>query len=518
MFGITSIWRVTRTILMRAQSFISVLIPTRNNGEDLLLCIESLRNLNYPKDRLQLLVFDNGSTDGTAERVREAYQRFHGEGWARLTLERIPQNLGAFGGRAEALKLLDPRTEFVLSLDDDVEVAPEALHLLVDAMDDPHAGVVGARIVYHDAPDQVASGAGYFNRWLGTYRERIPTVRTACDFVTSCGCLVRQTALQAVGGFDRDFFTSHGDVDLCLRLRAAGYQVLYEPDAVIYHKVARGGTRTPERVYYGYRNKFLLLRKHLPWWWRPTVFALYGALGLPKAFGISLAYHRGVREAELKSILLATLDAALDRRGEARWFLSASPSELASNLRQALDFTVRQVSSACVRIPYLLRVRPKGLLKLHLGCGNQRFEGYVNIDWRRTPATDVVCRVEKLPYPSDSAQLIETYHVIEHLPRHDAAKALREWHRVLAPGGMLIIECPDLDAAAREYLAGKQERLDSIFGHQRFPGDAHLFGYNFDRLKSLLEAAGFRRVEQKEARDYHAKQEPCIRVECVKDR
>lgn len=502
---------------MRVQPFISILIPTRNNGEDLLQCLESLRNLDYSRNRLQLLVFDNGSTDGTAERVQEVYQRFQGEGWAQLTLGRSSQNLGAFGGRAEALRLLDPRTEFIFSLDDDVEVAPETLNRLADQTDDPQVGIVGARIVYYDTPDQVVSGAGYFNRWLGIYRERIPTVRTACDFVTSCGCLIRQTALQAVGGFDRDFFTSHGDVDLCLRLRTAGYQVLYEPAAVIYHKVARGGTRTPERVYYGYRNKFLLLRKHLPWWWRPTVFALYGALWLPKAFGLSLAHHRGVREAELRSILLATLDAALDRRGEARWFLTASPSKHASILRQAFDFTIRQVSSTRVRISYLLGVRPKGLLKLHLGCGNQRFEGYVNIDWRRTPATDVVCRVEKLPYPDNSAQLIETYHVIEHLPRHDATRALREWRRVLVPGGMLIIECPDLDEAAREYLAGKQERLDSIFGHQRFPGDVHFFGYNFSRLKNLLEAAGFRHVEQKEARDYHAKQEPCIRVECVKD-
>lgn len=305
---------------MQAQSFISVLIPTRNNGNELLLCLESLRNLNHPKDRLQLIVFDNGSTDGTAERVREVYQRFQGEGWARLALERSPQNLGAFGGRAEALGALDCQAEFVLSLDDDVEVTPEALTFLVHAMDDPHVGVVGARIVYHDAPDQVASGAGYFNRWLGTYSERMPMYRTACDFVTSCGCLIRHAALKAVGGFDRDFFTSHGDVDLCLRIRACGYNVLYEPAAVIHHKVARGGTRTPERIYYLYRNKLLLLRKHSPWWWRPALFALYGALWLPKSLGASVAHHRGVSGAEVRAILLAMLDAAVDRRGEARWF------------------------------------------------------------------------------------------------------------------------------------------------------------------------------------------------------
>lgn len=305
---------------MHTEPLITVLIPTRNNVDELLLCLESLRHLNYPKDRLQLLVFDNGSTDGTVEQVREAYRRYQGERWAGLTLECSPHNLGAFGSRAEALRAFDARTEFVLSLDDDVEVAPDALSLLADAMDDPRSGVVGAKIVYHDVPDTVASGAGYFNRWLGIYGERMPTSRTACDFVTSCGCLIRHAALKAAGGFERDYFTSHGDVDLCLKIRARGYKVFYEPRAVIRHKVARGGTRTPERIYYLYRNKLLLLRKHSPWWWRPAVFTLYSALWLPKSFGASVAHHHGVNGAELRAILLAMFDAMVDRRGEARWF------------------------------------------------------------------------------------------------------------------------------------------------------------------------------------------------------
>ena len=302
---------------------VSVLIPTRNNAGDLFETIESLRGLDYPKNRMDLLVFDNGSTDGTPGRMRELYDRLRTEGWARLALERSPRNLGAFGGRAEALRrALSPEAEFILSLDDDVELEPGALTPLLEVMTDPRVGAVGARIVYHEVSDEVASGAGYLNRWPGTFYHLTPTSRTVCDFVSSCGCLIRRTALEAVGGFDRDYFTSHGDVDLCLKIGAQGYKVLYEPAAVIRHKVARGGTRTPERVYYVYRNKLLLLRKHLPWWWRPAVFSLYGALWLPKVLLGSLAHHRGVHGAEIRAILLAMFDAAVDRRGEARWFLN----------------------------------------------------------------------------------------------------------------------------------------------------------------------------------------------------
>ena len=125
--------------------------------------------------------------------------------------------------------------------------------------------------------------------------------------------------------------------------------------------------------------------------------------------------------------------------------------------------------------------------------------------------------MRKLPYPDNSAELIETYHVIEHLPRHDLPKALTEWYRLLIHEGKLIIECPDFDEAVKEYIGGNEKRLDNIFGLQRFPGDTHIFGYNFERLKQLVEEAGFRDIQKREPQDYHSKDEPCLRVECLKD-
>ena len=130
----------------------------------------------------------------------------------------------------------------------------------------------------------------------------------------------------------------------------------------------------------------------------------------------------------------------------------------------------------------------------------------------------MICDVTKLPYLSNSVELIETYHVIEHLSRHELPKALREWNRVLQSSGLLIIECPDFDELVRKYLEGDERQLDGIFGLQRFKGDYHFFGYNFQRLKRILEACGFKHIEKKEAKDYHALIEgwACIRVECIK--
>ena len=84
------------------------------------------------------------------------------------------------------------------------------------------------------------------------------------------------------------------------------------------------------------------------------------------------------------------------------------------------------------------------------------------------------------------------------------------------PKGKLIIECPNFDEAVKEYIEGNEKRLDNIFGLQQFPGDTHLFGYNFKRLKELLEKAGFGEINNEEPQDRHNKSEPCMRVECVK--
>lgn len=154
--------------------------------------------------------------------------------------------------------------------------------------------------------------------------------------------------------------------------------------------------------------------------------------------------------------------------------------------------------------------------KLHLGCGDRHFDGYLNLDIRKTHATDMVCDIRSLPFSTGSFELIENYHVIEHLGRHDLEPALRSWHRVLKPGGRLIMECPDFDADVKGYMGGDDTFLDHIFGLQRYASDFHYFGYNVRRLKTLLENCGFTSVQDEPARDPHSTLAPCLRVTCIK--
>ena len=156
-------------------------------------------------------------------------------------------------------------------------------------------------------------------------------------------------------------------------------------------------------------------------------------------------------------------------------------------------------------------------MKLHLGCGAIFLSGFMNIDTREGIGADFVCDARSIPYPPNSIERIETYHMIEHIfPQSSHRMMFNHWYNLLKPDGVLIIECPDFDAAVKEYLAGNTIRLNNIFGLHRWPGDTHVWGYNYERLASELVLVGFQGIVEKEAQDGHTKIEPCIRVEAYK--
>lgn len=191
-------------------------------------------------------------------------------------------------------------------------------------------------------------------------------------------------------------------------------------------------------------------------------------------------------------------------KNSAKWLLNTVVFNRAG---REVAYQLRRLSS---------RLRSARNLKLHLGCGSVRLEGFINIDHRWTRATDMVCDIRRLPFPDGSAERIETYHVIEHLSPEDAERALLEWRRILMPGGVLVIECPDFEVAVKEYLEGNQVRVHSIFGLGRFAGDVHQAGYNAERLTGLLERCGFCDLVSSDPQDYHKDREPCLRIEARK--
>lgn len=130
--------------------------------------------------------------------------------------------------------------------------------------------------------------------------------------------------------------------------------------------------------------------------------------------------------------------------------------------------------------------------KLHLGCGNLKLIGWVNVDIKY--GSDIKHDIRKLDFVTDdSVEEIYISHCLEHLSRHEIHDVLKEYNRVLKNGGSLRIAVPDLDAifssgSSIEMLTGL------LYGGQTNEYDYHKIGFNFDILKELLESHGFEQV------------------------
>ncbi len=151
-------------------------------------------------------------------------------------------------------------------------------------------------------------------------------------------------------------------------------------------------------------------------------------------------------------------------------------------------------------------------LKLNLGCGDKLLPGYMNIDVapsRRGARPDVLCDLRNLEtFPDASADEILAVHVIEHFWRWEVEDVLREWVRVLKPGGEMVIECPNLVAACETLLADPVSAAAADANGQRsmwvFYGDpswrdplmCHRWAYTPASLAELLERCGLTRVHQ----------------------
>lgn len=144
------------------------------------------------------------------------------------------------------------------------------------------------------------------------------------------------------------------------------------------------------------------------------------------------------------------------------------------------------------------------MLKINVGAGNKRPDGWFNIDCyqhENVPPLDLQCDVLHIPLPNEMADELMAIHVFEHIYPHDAMTALQEWRRLLIPGGKLILEMPDIVKCARNLLKGQPDHLSllGMFGENKNGRheDDHKWGWTFRTLCPLVKSAGFKDVIEK---------------------
>lgn len=233
---------------------------------------------------VRVLVWDNGSSDGTVAAVRRDFPG--------VTAHHHPENLGVASGRNAGARLAQElfSPEYLLFLDNDLVLRPGFVRALRGALDrDPRVGQAQAKLLYLDEPTRINDGGGCrINFWLGVtdpvgFKE---IDRGQCEEIApciSCGgaMMVRAALFHELGGFDR-IFDPFGpeDLDFSLRLQKRGFKALYIPTAVALHEVNHtyeGGGYTAVYARSKAKHWLRFLRRHAT----PLQRAGFYAVGAP---------------------------------------------------------------------------------------------------------------------------------------------------------------------------------------------------------------------------------------------
>ncbi len=243
---------------------VSIIVLNYNGKHHLEDCFASLLALDYPQERLQILLVDNGSADGSIELVRSQFPR--------VVIVQNGENLGFSGGNNRGAETANG--EYIVFLNNDMRVEPGFVTGLLEAIEsDPDAVCAGAKILNWDRSqfDFVGSTADFaahaYQMGLGqsfdsSLHNEIAPILYACGGAM----LVKRSIFLDIGGFDEDYFMYYEDLDIGWRLWLLGHKVLFAPNAIATHKHHGSISRVPDAerwlAFFQKRNSLYTILKN----------------------------------------------------------------------------------------------------------------------------------------------------------------------------------------------------------------------------------------------------------------
>ena len=269
---------------------VSIIVISFNTRDLLRECLTSLaRRMREPQStRAEVLVVDNASGDGSAEMVEAEFAK------SQIPVRLIRSNVNLGFASANNLAMTQAAGRYIVLLNSDAFFHPGSLGRAIDHMEvDVTVGNGGARLVGPDGAWQ-PSARTFHSIWIDAIvltglASRFPNSRifgapdrtwadpdqpASVDWVPGAFSILRREALAKTGLFDPAFFLYYEEVDLCRRVKAAGYRVLYWPDVVVTHIGGESGRQLrslkfsktgAQVVLWRMRATLLYYRKHHDW-------------------------------------------------------------------------------------------------------------------------------------------------------------------------------------------------------------------------------------------------------------
>jgi len=252
-----------------------IIILNWNNWPDVLECLSSLKNNDYPN--YQVVIIDNGS--------REKPQMSDSE----IKIIYNKENLGFSGGNNVGIKYaLEKRADYILLLNNDTIVSRDFLNKLVEAGEsNKKFGILGPKIYFADQKEKIWFAGGRVN-WLynkgmmrgynemdiGQYDSSSISAKgepasgwQETDYITGCCLLIKKAVIEKIGLMSEEYFLYYEDTDWSLAAQRAGFKCIFVPRAKIWHKGSKSSIEgSPSYIYYHIRNGLIMAQKYAPWY------------------------------------------------------------------------------------------------------------------------------------------------------------------------------------------------------------------------------------------------------------
>ena len=238
---------------------VSVIILVRNHLQYLNDCLKSVMNLKY--SHLEIILADNASTDGSPDFVQQEFPS--------VRVLRFDRNFGFSEGNNKAIK--QARGDYIFLLNPDTKVESDCINKLVEIMEkDKGIGICMPKMLMFDEPSVINSTGIIANEILqgrdrGAWELDCGQYDKEEQIIGACGAamFIRRNLFERIGYFDRLYFAYYEDLDFSIRTWSVGYEVIFVPEAIVYHKY-RPFRKDILNEYIDHRNRLRMMLKNMP--------------------------------------------------------------------------------------------------------------------------------------------------------------------------------------------------------------------------------------------------------------
>jgi len=240
---------------------LSVIVLNFNGRKYIERCLDSLLKTKY--DKMEIIVVDNASTDGSKELIKRKYPR------DRILLVENSRNLGFCAGNNIGIK--KATGDLIILLNNDTVVNENWIKKILKEAESPEVGVIGCKVLFPSG--KIIQSWGCKERFLGYWEDigagyAVEEIKDRdgieVDYVSGAAIAIKREVIEKIGQLDPRFFAYVEEVDLCYRAKKAGYKIVIS-NAIVYHYGSAYWRNFPlKKFYLIYRNKILFIVKNYP--------------------------------------------------------------------------------------------------------------------------------------------------------------------------------------------------------------------------------------------------------------